>query len=126
MSSSSVRAVSIITMLCTPAGAQPPAERVPVLAREHHVQDEQIEVAPAQQRVGLVSVGGGGHVVPLVHEVVPEADPQVGVVLDDEDGGAGGEEGSGSSSMRLGKGQREGGALGAGGGDAELAPVDMP
>ena len=69
--------------------ADHPAERQPVLARHHDVEDDEIDGAGLQDAAHLLAAVGGRDAKPLLGEVLRQRLADVGRVVDDEDVRAG-------------------------------------
>jgi len=67
--------------------AQPPADRKPVLARQHQVQHHQVVALARELLVHRRSVGHGLHLVAFAAEVAHQEVAQALVVIDDENAG---------------------------------------
>ena len=80
-------------------GRQPPADGQAVLARQHHVQHDQVDGRRGQRRSISPRVGRGVHLVAVLGEVAGHLFAQLGVVVDDQDV-AGGKDARAEASWR--------------------------
>ena len=67
------------------ARAQAAADRQPVLARQHQVQHDQVDVSRVSTRFSALAVFGQQHFEALLREVAAQQVADAGVVVDDDD-----------------------------------------
>ncbi len=70
-----------------PLGADAAAHLEPVDDRHHHVEHHDVGQALGEDAEGPTTVGSGGDVVALEGQAALEAVPDIGFVVDDQDGG---------------------------------------
>jgi hypothetical protein len=81
-------------------GAQLAAQRQAVAAGQHEIQHDEIRIALQGRRTALRHVGGAQDAIALDLEIVPQSGAHGRVVLDDQDGGAGGHDAGAGAGKR--------------------------